>query len=102
MRRRHVPLAIGMPVRAYRSHAAGTLWLYDPATGTYAEDGWVPEGFVEGVVREIGTTGEVYRVTVTRNGRELFADWRSWWWITRLDEPAPEGWDRVWISGERK
>lgn len=96
-------LDVGERVRVFKTHAAGTLWLYDPETGQPAENGYVPEGHAEGVIRETNPAiwpAGVYRVTVVRDGRELYADWSARHWIRRPDEPEPEGWQRDFTEDE--
>lgn len=80
-------LTIGQVVRVFRAHAAGTLWLYDPTTGQYAENGLVRGEFAVGKVRE--RRGDCCRVTVLRGGRQYFIDWTSRHLIRLSHEPAP-------------
>jgi len=83
-------LEIGQVVRVFRTHSAGTLWLCDPKTGTYAEPAdvaHVREDHVVGTVRE--RQGDCYRVTVLRGGRELYVDWMARYWIRLSHEPPP-------------
>lgn len=97
------PLDVGEKVRVFKTHAAGTLWLYDPETGQPAENGYVREGHADGVIREADPAiwpAGVYRVTVVRDDRELYVDWMARHWIRRPDEPEPEGWQRVFKEDE--
>jgi hypothetical protein len=83
-------LEIGQAVRVFRTHSAGTLWLYDPETGAYAEPAgvaYVREDHAVGTVRE--RQGDCYRVTVLRSGRELYIDWTARYWIRLSHEPPP-------------
>ncbi len=81
-------LVIGQNVRVYRAHASGSLRLKDPATGRPHRDGDVDGDFVIGNVREHRDGTDFYRVTVIRNGVEMYVDWMSRHWIRTFDEPA--------------
>lgn len=81
-------LTIGQVVRVFRTHSSGSLWLYDPKTQKYADDGMIREAFAVGKVRE--RRGDCYRVTVLRRGREYYLDWMSRYWVRLSHEPAPE------------
>ncbi len=84
-------LAVGTPVLVYRTHQGAPHWFYGPSSASDSDE-YSMEPYVEGVVREArcraGDDG-VYRVTVCRNGRELYLDWMDRYWVRLPGEEPP-------------
>lgn len=89
-------LATGQVVRVYRAGDEPTRFM-ELVDGykewlALAKPSWEP--FETGTVREElprsrGEDQRLYRITIVKDGQELFIDWTSRYWIRLPDEPAP-------------